>query len=208
MGDAQVFIRTAAFNMDVAGFFSRWLVDVNHAQFPDGATSLMSSPTSSRVEKSIRARRGSPAWSDAGIICPWTLYVAYGDQRCILETCYSSMSRYIDYLDRRSADGLHPGGGYGDWLAIGSDTNKELIGTAYSAYSISLMRRIARILGEPEDEQRFALLFGKFKAAFNREFVTPAGRLTSRVSDGGRSRPGVQARGPAQPFKHRRLACQ
>ena len=27
-GDAQVFARTAAFNMDVAGFFTKWLGDV------------------------------------------------------------------------------------------------------------------------------------------------------------------------------------
>lgn len=37
MGDAQVFIRTATFNIDVAGFFNRWLLDVADAQLLDGA---------------------------------------------------------------------------------------------------------------------------------------------------------------------------
>ena len=36
-GDAQVFSRTAAFNMDVAGFFTKWLKDVAADQFPDGS---------------------------------------------------------------------------------------------------------------------------------------------------------------------------
>ena len=177
MGDAQVFVRTATFNMDVAGFFSRWMTDVNDAQLPDGAfTDVCPDIVSER--KTNQWGSGAPAWGDAGVICPWTIYLAYGDTR-ILENCYDAMVRYVDYLDRRCQNGLHPDFGYGDWLAIGSDTNKELIGTAYSAYSISLMRKIANLLGKPEDERRFGMLFDKFKAAFNREFVTPAGRLTS-----------------------------
>ena len=43
-GDAQVFSPTAAFNMDVAGFFTKWLRDVAADQFENGA-----SPTSSRT---------------------------------------------------------------------------------------------------------------------------------------------------------------
>ena len=120
----------------------------------------------------------APAWADAGIICSWTIYLAYGDLS-LLERHYSSMCRFIDYLELRCPGGVHPDFGYGDWLAINSDTSKQLIGTAYSAYSISLLRKIAALLGRPEDERRFTALFEKFKAAFNREFVAPAGRLTS-----------------------------
>ena len=36
-GDAQVFARTAAFNMDVAGFFTKWLADVAADQNANGA---------------------------------------------------------------------------------------------------------------------------------------------------------------------------
>ena len=36
-GDAQVFSRTAAFNMDVAGFFTKWLKDVAADQYPSGS---------------------------------------------------------------------------------------------------------------------------------------------------------------------------
>ena len=36
-GDAQVFSRTAAFNMDVAGFFTKWLKDVAADQFENGS---------------------------------------------------------------------------------------------------------------------------------------------------------------------------
>ena len=36
MGDAQVFIRTATCNMDVAAFFTKWMTDVTDAQTADG----------------------------------------------------------------------------------------------------------------------------------------------------------------------------
>src|SRR3989440_437925 len=36
-GDAQVFARTAAFNMDVSGFFAKWLADVAADQDPSGS---------------------------------------------------------------------------------------------------------------------------------------------------------------------------
>src|SRR5690348_12351479 len=37
MGDAEVFIPTATYNANVAAFFTKWLVDVDDAQSPDGA---------------------------------------------------------------------------------------------------------------------------------------------------------------------------
>lgn len=177
MGDANVFIRTATFNMDVAGFFNRWMLDVADAQLSDGAyTDVV--PDILSKKKTNAWGSGAPAWGDAGIICPWTIYLAYGDTR-ILEQQYPSMCKYIEYLDRHCDNGVFPDFGYGDWLAIGSHTDKQLIGTAYSAYSISLMRGIAHWLGKIEDEHCFAMLFDKFKTAFNREYVTPAGRLVS-----------------------------
>jgi hypothetical protein len=36
------------------------------------------------------------------------------------------------------------GNDYGDWLSIGTDTPKELIGTAYFAYSTHLLARSIR----------------------------------------------------------------
>src|SRR5678810_424939 len=68
-GDAQVFIRTAAFNMNVAGFFTKWARDLEDAQFPDGAyPAVAPNPSAWSIGD------GGPAWADAGVICPWTIY--------------------------------------------------------------------------------------------------------------------------------------
>lgn len=36
MGDAQVFAQNACFNMDMAGFFTKWTQDIRDAQREDG----------------------------------------------------------------------------------------------------------------------------------------------------------------------------
>lgn len=182
-GDAQVFIRTAAFNMNVAGFFTKWTRDLEDAQYPDGAY-----PAVAPNPSAWSIRDGGPAWADAGVICPWTIYQCYGDVR-LLEERYASMQRFIEFLSRTSQNGLrcyveYTGWhGFGDWLALdGSDgreggTSKELIGTAFFAYSSRLLAKIARILGKDEDAERYGNLSRQAREAFVKRFVLPDGTL-------------------------------
>ena len=60
------------------------------------------------------------AWCDAGVICPWTIWQAYGDTR-IIERCWEPMTRFIDWRKSTSKDflGVAHGNEWGDWLAIG-----------------------------------------------------------------------------------------
>jgi alpha-L-rhamnosidase len=182
-GDAQVFIRTAAFNMNVASFFTKWTRDLEDAQSADGAYP--------KVAPNVPAwsiGEGGPAWADAGVICPWTMYQCYGDIRLLGER-YASMQRYIEFLSQTSRNGIrcyaeYTGWhGHGDWLALdGSDgreggTSKELIGTAFFAYSSSLLARIARILGKEEDALRYEVLSNEAREAFIRRFVHEDGTI-------------------------------
>ena len=89
MGDAQVFIRTATYNADVAAFFTKWLIDVDDAQFPDGAFSNVS-------PRYWDQRVRHAGWGDAGVICPCTIYWVYNDRR-LLEQHYPAMTRWIEY---------------------------------------------------------------------------------------------------------------
>jgi len=171
MGDAQVFIRTATYNADVAAFFTKWLVDVDDGQSAAGAFS--------DVNPNTMGRGGVPAWGDAGVICPWTIYQAYGDKR-ILERHLPAMIKWVEYL-REHSDGLirdrDRGNDYGDWLAIGSDTSKELIGTAYFAYSTHLVTQACQALGRTEDAAKYGLLFQDIRAAFVKKYVASDGRI-------------------------------
>ncbi|HXD09459.1 MAG TPA: glycoside hydrolase family 78 protein [Anaerolineales bacterium] len=182
-GDAQVFIRTAAFNMNVAGFFTKWARDLEDAQLPDGAyPAVAPNPSAWSIGD------GGPAWADAGVICPWTIYQCYGDIR-LLEARYASMQRFIEFLSQTSRNGLrcyaeYTGWhGFGDWLALdGSDgreggTSKELIGTAFFAYSSHLLAKIARILGRDEDAEHYDKYSNQAREAFVKRFVLPDNTL-------------------------------
>ncbi len=182
-GDAQVFIRTAAFNMNVAGFFTKWMRDLEDAQSQEGAY-----PAVAPNALGWAIGEGGPAWADAGVICPWTIYQCYGDTG-LLEARYASMQRFIEFLSDTSRSGLrcyaeYTGWhGFGDWLALdGSDgreggTSKELIGTAFFAHSSQLLARIARILGRADDAERYDQLSGQARDAFITRFVNTDGTI-------------------------------
>ncbi|HEY7394919.1 MAG TPA: glycoside hydrolase family 78 protein, partial [Gemmatimonadaceae bacterium] len=188
-GDAQVFSRTAAFNFDVSGFFTNWLGDVivdqrANGSFPDVFPDVLSRGSSNPNATS------SAGWGDAGVIIPWTMYLAYGDKR-LLERQYPSMRRYVEYQHKVAGERLlwNTGWHYGDWLAFstvradypGATTDKDLIATAFFAHSTDLLARSARVLGKEEDARTYQDLFERIKAAWTREYVTPSGRLSSNT---------------------------
>ncbi|MBN1443745.1 MAG: family 78 glycoside hydrolase catalytic domain, partial [Planctomycetes bacterium] len=171
-GDAQVYIRTATLHADVHAFFIKWLVDLEDGQREDGQF-----PCVAPVK--VAGADGGPAWADAGTICPWTVYEVYGDRR-VLETHYDAMTRFIDFCQKRSTPELLPPRRYhcfGDWLSIKADTPKDVIYTAYFACSTKLTARAAEVLGKTEDARRYHGLYERIKAAFQKAYVAPDGRI-------------------------------
>ncbi|HBC88868.1 MAG TPA: alpha-L-rhamnosidase [Lentisphaeria bacterium] len=169
-GDAQAFVRTACFNMDVSAFFTKWLTDLADSQSPNGAFPMVAPDVLGKREGD-----GGAGWADAAIICPWTIYLCYGDKR-ILATHYKKMTSYLDYLSTVDLKKRHC---FGDWLNINDNTPKELIGTAFHAYCVKIMANVADVLEKKGDAKRYCSLFGKIKKAFNHEFVTPSGRIVN-----------------------------
>lgn len=167
-GDTQTFIRTAAYNMDVAPFFTKWLTDLNDGQDQEGRYP----DVAPRVTPNAAA-----GWGDAGIICPWTIYQVYGDRR-LIEKHYPAMTKYIKFLESRSPGYLSPPlGTYGDWLNVNDPTPKDLIATAYFAYSTRRMAEMARAIGKEDDAKKYEALFANVCAAFDRRFVSVDGKL-------------------------------
>lgn len=190
-GDAQVFVRTAAFHMDVSGFFAKWLLDLEDAQGPDGRIP----PVAPLPTALTRGLDGGPAWADAVVICPWTIWRCYGDLR-IVEERLGSMVRYLDFLIERFPDGIrsHPDrdgwGGFGDWCALDGSvrsddrigaTPKDLIGTAFLAHSARLVSDMAAAIDRPDEARRFDELALRVREAFRRRFVTAEGLVTGNT---------------------------
>jgi len=187
-GDAQVFAPTASFNFDTAGFYTKWLRDLALDQEDDGAVPfVIPNALSHETRKGAAASAG---WADAAVVVPWTVYQAYGDKR-ILQEQYPSMKAWVEYMRRAAGEKYiwSNGFSFGDWLAFattnadypGATTDKDLIQTAYFAWSTELLARTAQVLGKKEDAAEYAGLEEKIKDAFEREFVTANGRLASNT---------------------------
>jgi alpha-L-rhamnosidase len=170
-GDAQVFIRAATYNTDVSAFFTKWLVDLEDAQSAAGAFPKV-------APRKYNLDDGPAAWGDAGTVCPWTIYQVYGDKR-LLEKHYPAMTKWVEFSKKHSKDLIRPSTGYGDWLNIKADTRKDLLATAYFAYSTKLTAQAAQVLGKSADARRYNKLFRQIKLAFNKKFVAEDGKIAS-----------------------------
>lgn len=188
MGDAQVFLRTATYNMDVAAFFTKWMTDVTDSQdvdgvFPDVAPRLREGENFVGLD----GLGGGAGWADAGVIVPWTLWQVYGDTR-IIERHWDAMVRWMDWLERTNPEGLrchHLNNNYGDWLCIPSDREfrtqspmKTLLATAYWADDAAKMARMALVLGKPREAERFEAMHARVREAFQKEWLLEDGRLS------------------------------
>jgi hypothetical protein len=170
MGDAQIFVRTATFNMDCASFFEQWMADVASGQSADGIM-----PDIAPIRGPSQAHFG---WGDAGIIVPWTIYQIYGDTR-IIERFYDAMSRWIAYLEKHSNSWLAPTSSYGDWLSPPPQAPNDVLSTEYFAYVTRLMSKMAAAVGKRDDADRYENMFQKIKSAFNTAYVGADGRIKS-----------------------------
>src|SRR5262249_17667702 len=147
-GDAQIFAPTAAFNMQVAPFFAKWLKDVAADQYDSGAVPFVVPDVIKVYEK--RPAGGAAGWADAATVIPWEMYLAYGDRR-VLEEQYESMKRWVGYQETRAGEDLVWDGDFtfGDWLdyfgsAKGTNfgsTSTDLISSAYFARSADILAR-------------------------------------------------------------------
>jgi alpha-L-rhamnosidase len=184
-GDAQVFSRTASFNMDVHNFFTKWLKDVAADQYPSGSIPYVIPDVFTNGNNEVG---GSSGWGDVSTIVPWNIYVAYGDQQ-ILENQYVSMKAWVKYIEKQTKNGLWvTGNHFGDWLfySVNNDrdgtsaiTNKYLIAQCFYAHSTQILLDCAKVLNRKADEQYYAQLLQKIKQAFVKEYVTPNGLISS-----------------------------
>ncbi len=160
-GDAQVFARTASTTYRTDKFFKKWLHDLACDQRENGAITDVC-PDLPGWES-----HGSSAWADAIVIVTYWVYRTYGDVQVIKDQ-FDAMKKWILFMEANGSErGLfdkHPYH-FGDWLSLdagdeatGGLTDKNLIGTAYLAYSNSLFIEMGKLIGE--DMSYFEELYG------------------------------------------------
>lgn len=184
-GDIQIFSPTASFLYDSAGFLTSWLSDL--------AVETLDYGVVPHVVPNVLPQPNPPAaaWGDAAVVVPWVLYQRFGDRK-VLQDQMPSMRAWVDLIafivgDRRLWD---HGFQFGDWLdpaappdhPADARTPGFIVATAYFARSAELVGQSAGVLGQHEIEAQYLKLAEEVRAAFNQEYVTPAGRVLSDAS--------------------------
>ena len=172
-GDAQIYVGDGSLQRGRRRVLHQWLRELMESQRPSGTF-----PGYAPYPFQHGWDFGT-AWCDAGVICPWTIWKAYGDTR-IIERCWEPMTRFIAWRKATSKDflGVAHGNDWGDWLAVNEKTPLDYIDTAYFAYSTKLMAEMAQAIGKTQEAAEYRELFGKIKAAFNQKYVKADGALT------------------------------
>lgn len=196
MGDAQVFCQTSIFNLDMAAFYKKWILDIRDCQRFDGKyPDFVPFPRLGIF--GIINGRATPAWADCGVIVPWRMYQNYADKR-IIEEHYESMKKFVNFVHRRNPNLIwrhSTGGNYNDWLngdtiksndypSSGGSVPKPLFATAYFANSTLLLAKMAKLLGKESDYEKYSDLADKIVKKFNQTFVKEDGKLEGDTQAG------------------------
>ncbi len=169
--DAQVFWRTAAFNMDLITFSQKYAADLHGTQATTPMYGIFA-PGTSTPNPGYGA-----AWSDAGVIVPWTGWIQSGNPK-IIEENWSGMVSYLDAIATGNPDFLWRNGfgaAFGDWLTPTVTTPEDLVATAYWAYDVSMMRDMALATGRTAEADKYAALFDRIRTAFQKAYVRSDG---------------------------------
>jgi alpha-L-rhamnosidase len=205
-GDWQLFIPTAAYLYDVAGFSLKWLRDLAAAQQPDGLLPNYVPDHRRRravAEADLRwyGLLGSSGWGDACAIVPWEMYRAYGDTDVLAEMWPTILGwlRYAANAARtrrhqaRAAARPEPqpheqflwdgGWHWGEWHEPVDQVepfwlaDQGSVGTAYLHHTAALAARIGRLIGRDDDVAALDELAAGALDAWRREYIGADGAL-------------------------------
>jgi alpha-L-rhamnosidase len=179
MGDAQAYARTATFNADVAAFFTKWIEDVREAQRREGADA--GAYPDYCPYPFAHGKPGATfgtAWTDAGVICPWTMAMVYGDRR-LVEAHWDSMTAFMDWRLRLDPklEGVAAGNQWGDWLNVNEATPTAYLDLCYHAQSARMMTQMAFLLGKAEEGAAYRRRFEALAESFRRQHLRADGTV-------------------------------
>jgi len=176
-GDGHATMETALNNFGLGAFYTRWMRDWRDVQAASGDIPY-TAPTYDGG--------GGPAWSGFTIHLPWSVYERYGDVG-ILRANYPMMKRWIAFVETKMESGLvRKWGGIwdflGDWVPPGRDQGDNrvderstlLFNNCYYILSLDRMGRIAEVLGEAEEAEKYRRAAEALRRSVHEEFFNPS----------------------------------
>ena len=171
------------FNYDIAALATKVIKDIASAQYDDGKIPEIAP----EFTKFTVPFDESPEWGSASIIFPWYIYQWYGDKR-VLSDAYPVMKKYLTWLDSKDTNYILTHG-LGDWYDNGPKrpgfsqlTTAGITATATWYYDLTIMIKIATLLGKTDDIHSYKSIAQKVRQAFNNRFFDPIKQRYDTVS--------------------------
>ncbi|MDP4117860.1 MAG: family 78 glycoside hydrolase catalytic domain [Bacillota bacterium] len=167
-GDAQLLSDTLIMNYDMAASYEKYLNDILSMYELRGFIPM--------ITPGRRPAPGVPLWGIASVIMPYNLYRYYGNIQ-ILEKSYDMMKAWEKNLESHCENYLSDWG-FGDWIPpIGND-NIRRVPTSHTATlahieTLTLLIKIADILGRADDISGYIQLKNAIIRAFNDKYYNP-----------------------------------
>lgn len=183
-GDIALFARTACWNFNTGVFLRKWLKDLRSEQLPTGGVPNCI-PIQGYGFPVTMPKMAIDFWGDASVLVPFALYEHYGDEDT-LRVSYESMKKYV-LAEKFWANLIGLGKHryiwntpaifhFGDWVSpdepkmSGWQKRSKYTGTCSLSNMAGRVSKVAGILGNKEDEQKFASLCDKVNDAYRSVF--------------------------------------
>jgi alpha-L-rhamnosidase len=163
-GDAHIAAETGLYNFDGITIYEKWLADHRDEQQPNGTLPSIIPTAGWGYEWG-----NGPDWTSTIALIPWDIYLFYGDTK-ILKDNYENITRYVNHINDLYPTGLTTWG-LGDWVPVKSVSPVEMTSTAYYFADVTIAAKVAGILGNKADQQKYIALANKIKDAFNAKYL-------------------------------------
>ena len=175
--DAQIFARSAMWNMDCKVYYEKYLADIRDAQLGNGVIPAVA-PVPPVGSYAYTGRDAAAGWCEAIGELPYDHFIMYGDKRVIRDNL-PNLKKLISYYEKESPDGIRSGkGAYGDWLSLGTPSDISAVSTLYYARAARLAAWMCGVIGDTEEDY-YTALYEKVKNAFKERFMDADGRILS-----------------------------
>lgn len=182
-GDLSVFAPTAVFLYDTNDFLRDWLRDLSIEQsHQDGMVPFVIPDVMKYMDRpeGFPEPDSSAIWADAAVWVPWSVWMAYGDERVLTAQLPSMVAHMRRVRSRLSPNGLWDTGfQFGDWLDPDAPAEQpwlakadaHVIATACAYRSATMVADAARVTNEPEIAAEFDSMAAGLRAAFTEHYV-------------------------------------
>ena len=182
-GDGHLVAEAGLYNYNTITSYIKWLDDHVDEQRPDGNLPGVI-PTSGwgyehGRDEAMRHLGYGPSWEGSLVLIPWYMYIYTGDTNMITRY-YEPIKKYIHHLERNANNYLLDFG-IDDHKAYYTKTEGDIIASAYFYYLTDMVVQMAEITSQLKDAEKYKLLAGKIKKAFQEKYYHEQDKLVGNT---------------------------